>query len=35
MLRMGQIDGAWVTRSAIKEGKLSYKAFIATIVKKK
>lgn len=30
LLRTGQIDGAWVTRSEIKEGKLSYKTFIAT-----
>lgn len=30
LLKTGQIDGAWVTRSEIKEGKLSYKTFIAT-----
>ena len=30
MLETGEIDGAWVTRSEIKDGKLGYKTFIAT-----
>lgn len=30
MLEKGEIDGAWVTRSEIKDGKLGYKTFIAT-----
>lgn len=30
LLETKQIDGAWVTRSEIKDGKLSYKTFIAT-----
>ncbi|MGN1339623.1 MAG: polysaccharide pyruvyl transferase family protein [Oscillospiraceae bacterium] len=30
LLETGQIDGAWVTRSEIKDGKLGYKTFIAT-----
>lgn len=30
LLETGQIDGAWVTRSEIKDGKLGYKSFIAT-----
>ncbi len=30
LLDTKQIDGAWVTRSEIKDGKLSYKTFIAT-----
>lgn len=30
LLEKGEIDGAWVTRSEIKDGKLGYKTFIAT-----
>ena len=30
LLETKQIDGAWVTRSEIKDGKLGYKTFIAT-----
>lgn len=30
LLKTKQIDGAWVTRSEIKDGKLGYKTFIAT-----
>lgn len=30
LLKSGQIDGAWVTKSVIKDGKLSYKTFVAT-----
>jgi len=30
MLREGKIDGAWVTKSFVKDGELSYKTFIAT-----
>lgn len=30
LLETKQIDGAWVTRSEIREGKLTYKTFIAT-----
>ena len=30
LLKTGQIDGAWVTRSEITDGKLGYKTFIAT-----
>jgi len=30
LIRTGQIDGAWVTRSIITEGKLGYKTFVAT-----
>lgn len=30
LLESGQIDGAWVTRSEIKDGKLGYKSYIAT-----
>lgn len=30
LLETKQIDGAWVTRSEISDGKLSYKTFIAT-----
>lgn len=30
LLESGQIDGAWVTRSDIKDGKLGYKSYIAT-----
>lgn len=30
LLDTGRIEGAWVTRSEIKDGKLSYKTFIAT-----
>ena len=30
LLKTRQIDGAWVTRSAIRDGKLGYDTFIAT-----
>lgn len=30
LLKTKQIDGAWVTKSSIEDGKLSYKTFIAT-----
>ena len=30
LLNTGQIDGAWVTKSVIQEGKLGYQTFIAT-----
>lgn len=30
LLKTGQIDGAWVTRSVIQDEKLSYETFIAT-----
>ncbi|SDI06331.1 polysaccharide pyruvyl transferase family protein [Desulfosporosinus hippei] len=30
LLKSKQIDGAWVTKSVIKEGKLGYKTFVAT-----
>ena len=30
LLESGQIDGAWVTRSSISDGRIGYKTFIAT-----
>jgi len=30
LLRSGEIDGAWVTRSFVRDGKLDYDTFIAT-----
>jgi coenzyme F420-reducing hydrogenase beta subunit len=30
LLKTGKIDGAWVTKTEIKDGKLGYKTFIAT-----
>jgi len=30
LLREGEIDGAWVTRSTVKDGKIGYDTFIAT-----
>lgn len=30
LLRSGQIDGAWVTKSKVEDGKLGYETFIAT-----
>ncbi|MCR5792101.1 MAG: Coenzyme F420 hydrogenase/dehydrogenase, beta subunit C-terminal domain [Lachnospiraceae bacterium] len=30
LLKTGQIDGAWVTKTAIRDGKLTYDTFIAT-----